>query len=105
MSLSLLLAGASIGFGSLLSGRFSSRFNYGRSLLILLLVSVVAVSGWTVVLAKKLAALAIICGTGREITATSCASEIPLYEIGIVGSVCVVVTAVILAIFSYDRES
>ncbi len=77
-------------------------------MLILLLVSVVAVSGWTVVLAKKLAALAnnfaaldvkILPQTSLRL------SEIPLYEIGIVGSVCVVVTAVILAIFSYDRES
>ncbi|MCG8550766.1 MAG: hypothetical protein MI799_10230 [Desulfobacterales bacterium] len=108
MSLSLLSAGASIGFGTLLCGRFSSRFNYGRRLLILLLVSVVAVSGRTVVLVKKLAALAnnfaalnvkILPKTSMRL------SEVPLYEIGIFGSACVVVTAVILAIFFSNQKS
>lgn len=107
MSLSLLLAGASIGFGTLLSGRFSSGYNYGRSLLILLLVAVVAVSGWIVVLTKKFAAL------GDNFAAVEVSiipktslllSEIPLYEIGIFGSGCVVVVAIILAMFSSNRE-
>ncbi len=108
MSLSLLLVGVSIGFGSLLSGRFSSGYTYGRSLLILLLVSVVAVGGWIVVLAKKLSALAnnFAALNVKILPKTSLRlSEIPLYEIGIFGSACVVVAAVILAIFSSNRES
>lgn len=108
LSLSFLLAGASIGFGTLLSGRFSSGYNYRRSLLILILVAVVAVSGWLVVLANKLSVLGDNFATVDVsiLPKTSLLlSEIPLYEIGIFGSGCVVFVAIILALLPSNQES
>jgi hypothetical protein len=101
MSLSFAWVGAITGFGALLSGRFSAD-RYGRSLLILLPVAVLAESGWIVVLAKKLSTLS------DHLTAVEVPilpktalllSQIHLYEIGIFGSGCVLAVATILAIF------
>jgi len=102
MSLSFALVGAITGFGALLSGRFSAGYRYGRSLAILLLVAVLAVSGWLVVLTNKFAVLnghlvevqkPILPKTGLLL------SQIHLYEIGIFGGGCVLVMAIILSIF------
>lgn len=107
MSLSFALVGASIGFGVLLSGRFFTRYRYGRSFLILLLVAVLSGICWSVVLAKKVAVF------GGDFTSAKMPilpntslllSQIHLYEIGIFGSGCVLVMAIILAIFFFIRS-
>lgn len=105
MSLSFALVGVISGFGALLSGRFSAGYRYGRSLLILLLVAVLAVSGWIVVLTKKLTTLSEHLTAVPSLPETSLLlSEIHLYEIGIFGSGCVLVMAIILTIFPIDRS-
>lgn len=107
MSLSISLVGAITGFGALLSGRFSAEYRYGRSLLILLLVTVLAVSSWIVVLTEKLAALADHFAAVEVPILPKTAlllSEIHLSEIGIFGSGFVLAVAIILAIFPIDRS-
>ena len=104
MSLSFALMGAIAGFGALLSGRFSAQYRYGRSLLILLLVAVLAISGWFFV-TKKLATLSEHLGAVPGLPETSLLlSGIRLYEIGIFGSGCVFVMAIIFTIFPIDRS-
>jgi hypothetical protein len=108
MSLSFALVGAITGFGVLLSGRFSADYRYGRSLLILLPVAVLAESGWIVVLAKKLSTLSDHVTTAEVPILPKTAlllSQIHLYEIGIFGSGCVFAVATILAIFPIFERS
>lgn len=96
-SLSFALVGALIGLGALLSSRFSAVPRYGRSLTILLFAAVFAMSVWIAFLTKKISAF------GKHLTTAPGSpetvlrlSDIHLYEIGIFGSVCVVIMSIIL---------
>lgn len=96
-SLSFALVGAIIGISTLLSSRFSALHRYRGRLLILLFVAVLAVSVWIVFLMRRVSALSehLTATTGLPETSLRL-SQIHLYEIGIFGSVCVVVMAIIL---------
>jgi hypothetical protein len=100
ISLSLALVGVVIGVGTLLSGRFSRRHRYEYTFGILLVVAVFAVSGWIGVLTKKIAVLhGQTTGIPSLPESSLLLSEIHLYEIGLFGSACVLLMAIVLTIF------
>ena len=105
MSFSFALMGVIVGIGTLLSGRFSARRRYGSLFLALLSVAVLAVSGWIVVLVRKMAALSEQVGSTPVLPELSLPlSAIRLYEIGLFGSGCVLAAAVILSLFRIGRS-
>ena len=105
-SISLACLGVVVGFGVLLGGRFSLSHDYRYFFLLLILVAVLAVSGWMIVLARRMTVL------GEQLASTSVVSEmslllteIPLYEISLFGSGCVLAIAVVLASVGEKRKS
>jgi hypothetical protein len=98
-SISFACLGTVIGFCVLLGRRFSVSLTYGRFLLFLMLTAVFAVSVWMIMLARRMATLS------SQLESTSALSEmslslaaIPLFEIGLFASGCVLATAVVLVI-------
>jgi hypothetical protein len=92
------LLGLAIALGtSFVAGRSSARLQYGSSFLALLSVAILAASAWTRVLAERMASLVqdipMPAGVSLNLAA------IPLYEVGLSASVCVVVAAVLLAMW------
>jgi len=98
------LLGLAIGFGTFFVGsRSSSRLSYRTGFLALLSVGLVAVAGWTRVLADWIATLVreIPIPAGVSISL----SQVPLYQIGLFASACVLATAVALAIWHKKRQN
>lgn len=103
-SLSMALVGATIGLGTLLIGRFSTEYRYGRSLYVLIPVAAIGASSWMVVLTNKITTLGQRLAMPVSVDAALDISVIHLYEIGIFASSCVLAVAIILAILPLNKN-
>lgn len=97
-ALPFALLGLVIALGTyFVAGRSSTRLHYGSSFLVLLAVGLVAALGWTRVLADRMASL--VQGIAMPAGVSLNLPEIPLYQIGLFASACVLVVTAVLAMW------
>ena len=104
-ALSFALLGVSAGIGALLSGNSSTHPRYAIYFAMLLLAGLIAALAWALLLANRMAAIVPQLSTGLPLPPGTrfslLANTIPLYQIGLFGSGCVLTIAVVL---TYARE-
>lgn len=96
-SITLACAGVAVGFGMKLGSRSALLNSNGRSFILLSLAAIVTMFGWMVVLAGRMTELSQqLVSTPVMPEASLSITSIPLYEIGLVGSGCTLLIAIIL---------